>query len=439
MAYGLCIDSMKMEVNTPADSKRSRRLFWILFAGLLFVLFSFLVPRFRTRAASPSSLQADTTFRVVRKNLAPSLRLDGTPHATRSYVALTPILAGAQINTLVITNLIASGAHVKKDDILVEFDPQAQQKDYMEKQNTFVSLAGQVAQKQAEEEVARAKDDTALKQAEGDLSRASLDVQKNEIVSHIDAEKNQQALEEAKATLKQLRETYAHKRRSATAAIHILELQRDLAQEAMHYAQANSSRMTLRSPMEGVAVFNTLWMGNRMRIVQLGDSVRPGVPILQVVDPSKMEVRAQVNQVDLSSLSIGQHAQVHLDAYPGLVLPSVLQELSPLGHAGQWVETVRSFSARFVILGEDPRLLPDLSAAIDLDLGVREKAIVIPRDAVVSESGGTFVYRRTATGFSKQPVQVTLWGDDEVAVESGLAEGDIVRRQASTEVSRVAQ
>lgn len=354
-------------------------------------------------------------------------------------MALTPILEGAQINTLVITKLIDSGAHVKKDDILVEFDPQAQQKDFLDKQNTFVTLSGQVAQKKAEEDIARAKDDTALKQAEDNLDGARLEVQKNEIVSRIDAEKNQEALEEAEATLKQLRETYEHKRTSAAAAIHILELQRDRAQEAMHYAEANSSRMTLRSPMEGVAVFNTIWMGNQMRTAKLGDSMRPGIPILQVVDPSKMEVRVEVNQVDLARLSMGQKAQVHLDAYPGLVLPGVLQEMSPLGHNGQFSDTVRNFAARFVILGEDPRLLPDLSAAIDLDLGQREKALVLPRDAIVSESGNTYVYRVTPTGFEKQSVSVSLWGDDEVAIDSGVAEGEIVKRQASGEAAGVRQ
>lgn len=428
-----------MEVSKARFPRGKRWLIWFVPAGMLFVFLLFVVPRFRTRAAATNVQGPDATFQVVRKNLAPSLRLNGTTQAERSFVALTPILEGAQINTLVITKLIDSGAHVKKDDILVEFDPQAQQKDFLDKQNTFVTLSGQVAQKKAEEDIARAKDDTALKQAEDNLDGARLEVQKNEIVSRIDAEKNQEALEEAEATLKQLRETYEHKRTSAAAAIHILELQRDRAQEAMHYAEANSSRMTLRSPMEGVAVFNTIWMGNQMRTAKLGDSMRPGIPILQVVDPSKMEVRVEVNQVDLARLSMGQKAQVHLDAYPGLVLPGVLQEMSPLGHNGQFSDTVRNFAARFVILGEDPRLLPDLSAAIDLDLGQREKALVLPRDAIVSESGNTYVYRVTPTGFEKQSVSVSLWGDDEVAIDSGVAEGEIVKRQASGEAAGVRQ
>ena len=427
-------------MESPKSPRRSRWPVWLLSVVLLMLVLLVTRPRFRTRAAaSSSSVGTDTTIQVVRRDFAPSLRLNGTTQAAHSYVALTPILEGAQINALVITKLIASGTHVNKNDVLVEFDPQAQLKDYLDKQNTFVSLSGQVAQKKAEEEIAKSKDDSALKQAEDDLSRAKLEVQKNEIVSRIDAEKNQETLEEADATLKQLRETYEHKRTSAAAAIHILELQRDRAQEAMHYSEANSSRMTVHSPMEGVAVFNMIWLSGRMRTVQLGDSVRPGVPILQVVDPSKMEVRTEVNQVDLARLSIGQRAQVRLDAYPGLVLPGVLQQLSPLGHGGKFSDTIRTFAARFQIQGEDPRLLPDLSAAIDFDLSDRAKALVVPRDAIVREGDKTFVYRQAGTGFEKQAVHVSTWGDEEVALDSGVAEGDIVKRRTSNETSQVAK
>jgi HlyD family secretion protein len=425
-----------MEPSMVPSPKRRRWWNWFLPAFLLFILLLLFLPRFHTRAASSSPPASDTTVRVIRKDFAPALRLNGTTQAARSYVATTPILEGAQINTMVITKLISSGSRVKSGDILVEFDPQAQMKDFLDKQNTFVSLSGQVAQKKADEEIAKAKDDSALKQAEDDLSRAKLEVQKNEIVSRIDAEKNQEALEEADATLKQLRETYEHKRASAQAAIRMLELQRDRAQEAMHYAQGNSSRMSLRSPMDGVAVFNTLWLSGRMRTVQLGDSVRPGMPILQVVDPSKMQVHVNVNQVDLTRLSVGQHAQIHLDAYPGLVFPGVLQQLSPVGHNGTFSDTIRNFSAMFQIQGDDPRLLPDLSAAIDLDFGKQDKALVIPRDALVEEGDKAFVYRQNGASFEKHAVHVSLMGDGEVAVDSGLSEGDVVKRQADGAIGK---
>ena len=337
------------------------------------------------------------------------------------------------MGSMVITKLAPAGTHVKKGDFLVEFDPQAQTKDYLEKKGAYESLVGQVAQKRAEEAIASSKDDTAMKQAEDELKRTQLELQKNEIVSRIDAEKNQEALDEAQATLKQLKETYQLKRAAAAATIRIQEIQRDRALEAMRYAQGNAAKMVVHSPMPGVVVYNTIWLGGRMGTVQQGDQVRPGVPFLQVVDPSQMEVRVQLNQVDLLKVHAGQHAEMHLDAYPGMTLPAVLEEVSPLGHTGQFTEAVRTFTASFSVQGTDPRLLPDLSAALDLDLGTQKNVLVVPWQSIGMEAGHSFVWLKTRVGFEKRSVETRSRNDLEAVVNSGLSEGDTIRRVAVEE------
>src|SRR5882757_6965054 len=372
----------------------------------------------------------ESVIRVERRNFTQSLRLNGTTLASRSFVVLAPRLEGAQVGSMVITKLAPAGTQVKKDDVLVEFDPQAQTKDYLDKKSAYENLVGQVAQKQAEENIARAKDDTAMKQAEDEFKRSQLELQRNEVVSRIDAEKNQEALDEAEATLKQLKETYQLKRAAAAANIRIQEIQRDRAMEAMRYAQGNAAKMVVHSPMPGVVVYNTIWLGGRMGTVQQGDQVRPGVPFLQVVDPSQMEVRVALNQVDLLKVHLGQQAQMHLDAYPGMTLPVTLEELSPLGHPGQFAEVVRSFTARFSVQGTDARLLPDLSAALDLDLGSRKKVLVVPWQSIGIEANHSSVWLKTTGGFKKRTVQTGPRNDLEVIVNSGLSEGDIIRRVA---------
>jgi HlyD family secretion protein len=397
-------------------------------ALLLLVMTVLLFARFRPQRAA-ANLE-ESVVRVERKNFTQSLRLNGTTQASRSFVVLAPKLEGAQVGSMVITKLAPAGTHVQKSDVLVEFDPQAQEKDYLDKKSTYENLVGQVAQKQADESIARAKDDTAMKQAEDELKRAQLELQRNEIVSRIDAEKNQEAVDEAQTTFKQLTETYQLKRAAAAATIRIQEIQRDRALEAMHYAQGNSAKMIVHSPMPGVVVYNTIWLGGRMGTVQQGDQVRPGVPFLQVVDPSQMEVRVELNQVDLLKVHSGQHALMHLDAYPGMTLPATLEELSPLGHTGQFAETVRSFAARFSVQGMDARLLPDLSAALDLDLGSQKSALVVPSQSISVEANNSYVWLKTMTGFEKRSVQTGPRNDLEAVVTSGLAEGDIIRRAA---------
>jgi multidrug efflux pump subunit AcrA (membrane-fusion protein) len=272
-----------------------------------------------------------------------------------------------------------------------------------------------------------------MKQAEDELKRTQLELQRNEIVSRIDAEKNQEALDEAQATLKQLKETYQLKRAAAAATIRIQEIQRDRALEAMRYAQGNAAKMVVHSPMPGVVVYNTIWLGGRMGTVQQGDQVRPGVPFLQVVDPSQMQVRVQLNQVDLLKVHAGQRAEMQLDAYPGMTLPAVLEEVSPLGHTGQFTEAVRAFTATFSVQGTDPRLLPDLSAALDLDLGTQKNVLAVPWQSIGMEAGHSFVWLKTRVGFEKRSVQTGSRNDLEAVVNSGLSEGDMIRRVAVEE------
>lgn len=424
-------------MDTPATTPdaRNRSRWRTAFAGTAFLLLAFLffLPRIRTPFGSTPAVAAGSgqTVTVEQRTFSQALRLTGTTQAARSFVVLAPRLEGAQLGSMVITYLVAPGAHVKKGDTLVQFDPQAQTKDFLDKQNQYTVLLGQLAQKRADEEIARAKDDTALEQASNDLKKAQLETQKNEIVSRIDAEKNQETLEEAKATLEQLKETYQLKRRAGAAAIRILELQSNRAQEAMRYAQSNATKMTIRSPMDGVAVFNTIWLGGRMGTVQTGDTVRPGVPFMQIVDPSQMQVRVPVNQADFAKVQRGQKALIHLDAYPGMSLPATLEEIAPLGQQGQFSDKVRTFSARFHIQGTDQRLLPDLSVALDVELEKQENALVVPLQSVTQEASGNYVWLKNGTGFEKRQIRMGARNDMEAVVLSGISRGDIVRASAA--------
>ena len=74
------------------------------------------------------------------------------------------------------------------------------------------------------------------------------------------------------------------------------------------------------------------------------------------------------NQEDFLGLQIGQLSKVHLDAYPELVFPGKLEEMAPIGRNGDFSSKLRTFDVIFSITGNDAKLMPDLSAAVDVDL-----------------------------------------------------------------------
>jgi multidrug resistance efflux pump len=297
------------------------------------------------------------------------LRLNGTTEAVHMRAIVAPMLSGETFGTLTITHLVRNGERVRPGNLLAEFDRQAQMRTVMDKQAEYVDLANKATEAQAKEIADRAKDETEIGKAESDLSKAQLEMQKVELLSKIDAEKASETLEEARATLAQLRTTFDLKRQSAAAGIRLLEIQRDRSNQVMEHAQANAELMQIRSPIDGVVVLNSIFKQNRMAEVQEGDQVRAGVTFMQVVDPSQMQVRAAVNQEDFLALRVGMPARIHLDAYPELSFFGKLEEVAPIARTGDFSSKLRNFSVVFSIDGNDAKLMPDLSAAVDVNPG----------------------------------------------------------------------
>ena len=213
------------------------------------------------------------------------------------------------MGTLTITDLRAAGSSVKQGDLLVEFDRQVQLGDFLDKQAQNSKLADDVFRKRPKKIAARAKDETEMKEAEDDLSKAELEMQKVETLSRIDAEKARETLDEAKATLEQLKETFDSQAQGRTSLHSHSGDPAGSGRETMLHAQANAALMQIRSPIDGMVVLNTIWKQGNIGEVQEGDQVRPGVPFMQVVDPSADGGPGSGKPAGFPDFKIGQKAR----------------------------------------------------------------------------------------------------------------------------------
>ena len=369
-----------------------------------------------------------STVTVQRGQFRHVIRLHGTVEAVQSYGVMAPRLAGGPMSTMIITKVVRNGTRVRQGDILVEFDRQNQMKNVLDRQAEYDNLVAQIKRKEADQATARAVDETELKGAEVDLQSALVDMRKNEVVPSIQAEINKQNLAEAQARLKQLKDTLALKREAAAAELRILEIQRDRAKNAAEYAQGNIEKMTIQSPLDGLVVLSPVNKGSRMVDPSEGDEVRPGGGIMQVVNPAAMQVRARVNQVDIANVRTGQETDVRLDAYPDLLFQGKIDRISAVAAAGSYSKQVRYFVAVISIHGSDPKLMPDLTAAVDVKLETLENVLLVPREAIAMEKDQAFVEVIMDGRTEYRAVKTGPMNECETVIESGLQEGTVVAR-----------
>jgi HlyD family secretion protein len=412
----------------PAPSPSRRRYAWGIAAAAVLAGLAVLLAVFQPSQSSEGSAEAVRTAEAVRGNFVSALRLSGTTKAVTSYPIVVPRLAGVPGWEMTIVHLLPNGARVKRGDLLVEFDRQNEVENYLNHRANYMDLSKQVAKQQETDASARAKDETDIQTAKDQVRTAQLDMQRLELLSRIDQEITREKLAEAQASLKELQQTYKLKRAEAAAGLQDLELQRDQAQRDMLHSLQNEQRMAIHSPINGVVVLHSIWKGGRFAMVEEGDQVRPGLAFMEVVDPSQMEVSAKVNQMDAARLYPGQEAEVRLDAYSGLALPARLETVGPIAEEGQFSDRVRTFTAMFSVKDDDPRLMPDLSAAVDVELQQQKNALMVPNDCVRRKQGQAYVFVRSGTGFRKQEVKLGPQNNLMTVIESGLKAGAVLER-----------
>jgi HlyD family secretion protein len=376
------------------------------------------------------------TYTVARRDFVRGVRLSGTVEAVQFTTIAAPRLSGPGGNSLIITRLVRPGSTVAKGDLIVEFDRQDQIKNALDKRAELQDLEQQIAKREAQERAARAHDDSDITLAESAIGRAQLEMVKNEMLPKINAEKNAQALEQARATFDQLKATYELKRRAAEADLRILQIRRDRAAQAEHQAAGNADRMAIHAPIGGMVVVKTIWKGNTMADVQEGEEVRAGVPVVDIVNPSAMRVRARVNQADVNELHVGQAVRIGLDAYPALSFDGRVAQISPLAVTSTLSQSVRTFVALIDVNGAHPNLMPDLSASLDVTFTRSPRAIVVPRDALRTDGDRAFVRAQRGGGFEDRAVTVSAINAHEAMIASGLDEGAVIARNVQLAAGR---
>ena len=182
----------------------------------------------------PERGSAVPTARVSKEPLNLTVHAVGELRAGRTVTLVTPPVGPGALR---IVNVIQTGMPVKKDDVVMEFDPADQQFALEQAKSEVAEAEQEVAKMAADAAVQRAQDDVALLTAKFDVRRAELDVMGNEFIAAVTAQKNVLSLEEAQRRLAQLNEDVKSRAANNQASMAVAQEKRQKAMLAMQRAQ----------------------------------------------------------------------------------------------------------------------------------------------------------------------------------------------------------
>jgi len=307
----------------------------------------------------------DTGRDTPHENARHTVRATGIIRAVQSMTVLVPRIEGLGGN-LTLATLVENGTVVKPGDLIASFDRANELKLLRDAQSKFDDQDHQIEQKKAEHLSNAEKRISDITQAQADLKKAEIESRKGPVLSALDQEKNRVNVEAARAHLLSLGKSNPAHEIADKAELKVLELQRERQKVSVERQIRNSERLMVKAPIRGMVALQNLYRNNSMGHAQEGDQVWPGSPLLKLFDPTIMEVQVSVGEPDGAVLVPGARATVHLDAFPDLKFSAHYSSASPVATSALGM-SVKTFIARFRLDQSDPRLLPDLSAAIDIE------------------------------------------------------------------------
>jgi HlyD family secretion protein len=331
--------------------------------------------------------------------------------ATASRVELGSTLTGRVLKVAV-----AEGAQVKAGDVLVQLESDELQAALAQSQANerlaAARLAGLRSTGRSTAQAAVVQAQAVQVAAQAELQR-TLDLVAQGFLSQARLDEVRRALAVAQAQLDAARAQSAANAEPGT----------DVAQAQAQLSQASAARAAAQARL-GEAVLTAPTDARVLsRLVEPGQIVQPGRALIGLALAGPLQLVAQVDERYLGQLQPGQRADVLADAYPTQRFTAEVLSIAPLVDAQRG-----AIEIRFSVPQPTPAFLrEDMSLSVDVQTAGRERALVVPADALRDDaSTGTSVWLVHDGLVQARPVRLGLRTLEAAEILEGLVEGEQV-------------
>lgn len=182
---------------------------------------------------------------------------------------------------------------------------------------------------------------------------------------------------------------------------------------ALQTTKQAQRRIVLHAPSTGIVTE----LGARE-----GAQISPGMPVAKIVDLSRIWIVADVPEMQLPLIALGNATQATLGAMPGQTIEGKVEYIYP--GVDSATRTVR---VRFSVGNKNLALRPGMVANVSVFGGAKREILMVPAEAVIHTGSRSVVVVEEAAGrFRVQEVLVGLDSGDRAEITQGLAAGDRV-------------
>lgn len=236
-------------------------------------------------------------------------------------------------------------------------------------------------------------------------------VEKGQVLAKIDDRELRAELELARVSVEETRAAFERARTSYEAEIlsandfEVTKARYETAKAQLESREIQLSYTDIRAPFSGQVI---------ERAIKFGEYVANGTRLFRISDFDPLLCPVQVPEKDLSRISLGQAAQIRVEAFPGETFDAEVLRVNPVID-----QSTGTFKVTLQVRGRG-RLRPGMFASVFLEVASNEGALVIPKRSLVLEGVGDTVYVFADGAASRREVELGFEESEFVEVTSGL-------------------
>ena len=243
-------------------------------------------------------------------------------------------------------------------------------------------------------------------------------VRAGQVLARLETERLQLEVTRAKASLDKLEQDYQRNKSVyqrnlvSREAFERTKFELDGARAAYDLARLSLRESEIKSPFEGVV---------SQRHIKIGNQIAIGSPAFRVTRMDRLQAQIYVPERDIHKLAAGQAAVLAVDAWPDKLFRGEILRVNPVVDA-----QTGTVKVTVAMAPQQPELKPGMFGRVVIRYDRRERALLIPKDAVLTEDAAQSVFV-VANGKARRRAIRTGYGDAEhYEVLEGLSAGDQV-------------
>ena len=245
--------------------------------------------------------------------------------------------------------------------------------------------------------------------------------------TEMQVEKAQLALDTTKNSLDKLKDSLDTARNNLDKA----KVNLDIAKDDLDRANDELEKAVILAPFDGTIAKVNVKEGDVLSSVNYATTVA-----VEVIDPSRMELNADVDEIDIPSVKLGQKVIIEADALPDVQFEGKVAFISPLPTVEAGVVL---YSVTISLdVAEGSELKAGMSATADITINERSNVLLVPNRAIEQDSSGNPVVGVMVNEqIQERPVVIGISDGIRTEIVDGLDEGErvVIEMRAKPESS----